>query len=97
MNVTQHRDASNLGIWRIVLWAVLAAIIICPLVAMQFTDEVRWDLADFAAATGLLLSLGAFVELAFFVSQRSRTRAIMIGIPFVAIITIWAEAAVGIL
>jgi hypothetical protein len=96
MNATQRRDASNLGIWRIVLWAALAAIIICPLVAMQFTNEVRWDLADFAAAAVLLLSLGAVVELAFFASQRSRTRAIMIGIPFAAIMTIWAEAAVGI-
>lgn len=96
MNATRHRDAGDLGIWRIVLWVVLTAIAICPLVAMQFTDEVRWDPADFAAAAVLLVSLGAVVELAFFASQRSRTRAIMIGVPFAAIITVWAEAAVGI-
>jgi hypothetical protein len=93
MNATQRRDAA---IWHIVLWAALAAVFTSPMVAMQFTDQVRWDLADFAASATLLLSLGIVVELSFLASQRSRTRAIMIGIPFAAIIMIWVEAAVGI-
>ena len=93
MSATRRRDAA---IWHIVLWAALAALFICPIVAMQFTDEVRWDLADFAASATLLLSLGIVVELSFLASQRTRTRAIMIGIPFAAVITIWAEAAIGI-
>ncbi len=93
MNATQRRDAA---IWHIVLWAALAAVFISPMVAMQFTDQVRWDLADFAPSATLLLSLGIVVELSFLATQRSRTRAIMIGIPFAAIIMIWAEAAVGI-
>lgn len=35
-----------------------------PLVAMQFTDEVVWSLADFVVAGVLLVTIGVALELA---------------------------------
>ena len=42
----------------------VALILSLPLVAMQFTDEVVWSLADFVLAGGLLTTLGVTLELA---------------------------------
>lgn len=38
-------------------------ILLLPLLAMQFTDEVAWDLADFAVAGALLFGAGLTYEL----------------------------------
>ena len=40
-----------------------AFILLVPLVAMQFTDEVAWDLADFVVAGILLFGAGLAYEL----------------------------------
>jgi hypothetical protein len=31
--------------WRLAIWGTAALILLLPLLAMQFTDEVAWDLA----------------------------------------------------
>ena len=46
----------------VMLLAVLSLLMI-PLVAMQFTDEVSWDLADFIIMGGALLGVGLAYEL----------------------------------
>ena len=54
-------------LWRGVrwlLWAGLAALLLLPLIAMQFTREVAWDAADFAFAGVLLIGAGLIFELA---------------------------------
>jgi len=67
--ITQpHSDAVAVPRWRFPFWGVLAALLICPLVVMGFTNEVRWDLADFVAAAALLTSFGIAVEAAFFLN-----------------------------
>src|SRR5687767_8759422 len=50
--------------WRIAGWGAAALILLLPLVAMQFTDEVNWDVADFAFAGALLIGVGVAYELA---------------------------------
>jgi hypothetical protein len=42
----------------------VAVILSLPLVAMQFTDEVVWSLADFVLAGALLAVVGVAIELA---------------------------------
>ena len=70
--------------------------LLLPLIAMQFTSEVRWDLADFWMASMLLFTLGATIEVARRLSRRPLVRAGMIG-PVVAVVAlVWAEAAVGV-
>lgn len=55
--------------WRIAAWGTAALLLVLPLVAMQFTDEVDWDVAAHAlfvtalaqasvAAAALIAGLG---------------------------------------
>ena len=58
-NIETHAPRN---IWRIIGWGSAVALILTPLVAMQFTSEVNWDETDFIfnaigiplAAAGLL-------------------------------------------
>ena len=56
---------------------VLAAafILLLPLLAMQITDEVVWDLADFAVAGALLVGTGLTYELAARMTGNTAYRA----------------------
>ena len=55
----------------------VALVLAIPLVAMQFTDEVVWSLADFVLAGALLTTIGVALELAL---RKAGNRAIAIGI-----------------
>lgn len=91
---TEGAPRSNL--WRVALWGAIAALLLAPLVAMQFTRAASWDAADFAFAGLLLIGGGALFELAAWKTRTLTTRAI-IGAAILAVIAlIWAEAAVGI-
>ena len=73
-----------------------ALILVIPLLVMQFTDEVVWDLTDFAVAGALLFGAGLTYELLAKKMSTSACRVavgIVIGIVF---LLIWAELAVGI-
>lgn len=78
-------------------WIVLAtgAILLIPLIAMQFTNEVDWDAADFIIIGILLFGMGSlFVLTARKIQKKHRLIA---GVIFIlAILYIWAELAVGI-
>ena len=80
---------------RIALWGSVVFLLLLPLVAMQFTDEVNWNLMDFIVA-GLLLSLAAFTfELASNKLGNSKAR-LAAGIAILAtLILVWIELAVG--
>ncbi len=87
----------RLPAWRIALWGFAALALLAPGVAMQFTSEVRWDLADFLVFGGMLLiACGAF-ELAMRLMSRRRSRWIA-GVVIAALfLLVWAELAVGLL
>lgn len=82
--------------WRAALWPVLAALLVVPLVAMQFTDEVRWDLADFVAAALLLGALGVAIEAICRIPASTTARLAASALAVVAFLLVWAELAVGI-
>lgn len=85
----------NEAIIRIVL--ITAFILLLPLVAMQFTDEVAWDLADFVAAGALLLGTGFTYEL---VARKRSNIAYRAGVGIAlaaALLLVWANLAVGII
>lgn len=80
---------------RVAIWMLAAGLFLLPLVAMQFTDEVRWTAFDFVVwAVMLLVACGAY-EL---VSRMSPSRHYRLGAG-VAIVTgflvFWVNAAVG--
>ena len=50
---------NNVFIW---IAAATLAILSIPLIAMQFTDEVKWDLPDFIIMGLLLFGTGFSIE-----------------------------------
>lgn len=73
-----------------------AAILMVPLVAMQFTSEVNWDLFDFAIMGVLLVGIGAtYVLCARMVQKTEHKVALGVGFAFLLLL-IWAELAVGV-
>jgi hypothetical protein len=78
-------------------WAVAALILLLPLVAMQFTDEVAWDAADFAVMGVMLLGACGAYELAAR-TPRNRAYRAAVGVAVVAaFLLIWINLAVGII
>ncbi|MBT8303302.1 MAG: hypothetical protein KJP09_02445, partial [Bacteroidia bacterium] len=49
---------------RLAVWAlVISALLMIPLVAMQFTNEVNWDVSDFAIMGSVLIAIAMIYEL----------------------------------
>ena len=83
--------------WRLVRWGGAALLLLLPWLAMQVTDEVRWDAADFAAWGLMLLTAVGAYELAARVTRDAGLRAIAGAVVVVAFLLVWAELAVGVL
>jgi len=80
---------------RIVL--ATAFILLLPLLAMQITDEVVWDLADFAVAAILLVGTGLMYELVVRKGGNIAYRA-AVGVALAAAFLLgWVNGAVGII
>jgi hypothetical protein len=71
-------------------------ILLTPLVAMQFTNEVDWDLRDFTIMGFLLLSTGLLCELVIRKVKKTDYRIGFIAVILLVLFLIWAELAVGI-
>ncbi len=83
--------------WRIAAWAAAVLILLLPLTAMRFTDEVNWTVGDFVFA-GILLfgTLGAY-ELAVKKRGDAAYRA-AVGVALAAaFLLVWLTGAVGII
>ena len=79
-----------------IILTVVVIILLIPLIAMQFTDEVNWNLPDFIVAGVLLLGTGLACELVLRKVKNINYRiAICVGL-LLALLLIWAELAVGI-
>jgi len=72
-------------------------ILLLPLIAMQYTDEVVWDLADFVVAGVLLFGTGLAYEL---MARKGGTVAYRaaVGIALATVfLLVWVNGAVGII
>lgn len=72
-----------------------ALILLVPLVAMLFSNEVKWDLTDFAAVGALLIGGGLIFEL-ITTKVNAKYRNIIAIVVTGAVLLIWVELAVGI-
>ncbi len=69
-------------------------ILLVPLVAMQFSDDVVWNLFDFIVAGILIFGAGSIFVLA---TRKFPKHKIIIGLAIALMfLYIWAELAVGI-
>lgn len=80
----------------VIFLSIATAILLLPLIAMQFTAEVNWTLFDFIVA-GVLLYGTAFL-LDFVIKKFSdpRSRRIAVTTVVLGLLLLWAELAVGI-
>ncbi|MGS2719710.1 hypothetical protein [Paraglaciecola aestuariivivens] len=78
-----------------ILTLFTATLLLIPLVAMQFTQEVNWTMSDFVVMGILCFGLGsAYIVLA----RKTPQRRILLALLFAALfIYTWAELAVGVL
>ncbi len=74
----------------------VAFILLIPLIAMQFTDEVNWNLFDFVVMGILLLATGLMCELVLRRVKKIGQRIAICGVLLLALLIIWAELAVGV-
>jgi hypothetical protein len=96
MNAMKVKDRQSK--WPTVIWVSAAALILLlPLVAMQLTDQVAWDAADFAFAAILLFGAGATYE---FLARNTASAAYRaaVGVALAtAVVLVWINAAVGLI
>lgn len=83
--------------WRMAGWGAAAVVLLLPLVAMRFTDEVNWDMADFLVFGGLLVGAGVSYELAARMTGNIAYRAGAGVALAAAFILVWVNGAVGII
>lgn len=90
-HMREQSFSKRMAVWGI----VVACVLVIPLVAMQFTSEVVWGLADFVVAGILLFGAGLVYEL---VSSRGNSLAyrMAVGIAVAAaLLLIWMDLALA--
>ena len=81
---------------RILGWGAAAFIMLAPLVAMRFTDGVRWTVFDFGVMATMLLATGAACEIAVRTQKTDVGRFVTCGIIGLVFALSWAELAVDV-
>ncbi len=79
----------------VIIFAIVGLLLLIPLIAMQFTNDVDWKFSDFLIM-GILLSGTALLgDLVICKVKSLRYRIIMCCILLILFFLIWAEFAVG--
>jgi hypothetical protein len=71
-------------------------LLLVPLVAMQFSEDVNWKLNDFVIAGALLFSAGLVLNLILTRVHSRKRKIIALGLLGLFFLYLWAELAVGI-
>ena len=80
----------------IIILLISLFIMLIPLIAMQFTDEVNWTTTDFIIAGGLLFGAGLISEIVMRKIKNINNKVGLLGAILIIVILIWIELAVGI-
>ena len=73
----------------------VSGLLVIPLIAMQFCEEVNWTFLDFVVA-GLFLFILGLVGTYIWYKFRNRNRHVLMALLILFAILLWAELAVGI-
>ncbi len=79
-----------------IITGTLAILLLMSAIAMQFTDEVNWDLFDFIVAGALLLGTGLAFKLVIRKVSRIKLRIALCAAILAILLLVWAELSVGI-
>ena len=92
-----HTPGQRVAPWRIATWCVAACLLLLPLVAMQFTDDVQWTLGDFVTFGTMLFAACGTCELAARRTVNTAYRG-AVGLAVAgAFFLVWINLAVGII
>ena len=75
---------------------IIAILLLIPLIAMQITDEVNWNLFDFVVAGVLLFGTGLVCDFVIRKGNKNKFRILIFVVIFLMFLLIWAELAIGI-
>ena len=75
---------------------IVVLILMVPLVAMQFSEEVQWGVGDFFVAGWLLFLAGVSIDFVLRMVESKRRWLYILIVVFVWLL-VWVELAVGIL
>ena len=79
-----------------IIFTVAIILLLIPLIAMQFTDEVSWTIMDFVVMPILVLSAGLLFDLVMRKITNMNYR-IALGVAILlTFLLVWAELAVGV-
>ena len=81
---------------RTIILFITVILLLIPLIAMQFTDEVNWTFFDFVIAGFLLLGFGLICEVLLRKVKKISYRIAICAVLIVIFLLIWADLAVGI-
>ena len=79
-----------------IILSILSSLLLIPLIAMRFTDEVNWSKSDFVVAGILLFVFGFLLDL---IIRKVKKRNAKIALCFILVIMsilIYIELAVGV-
>jgi hypothetical protein len=98
--MTEKNTQANTDIgwqrFRIAAWSGAVLLLLLPLVAMQFTDDVNWSASDFVIMGVMLLGAGGAFELALRTSGQTLYRIAAMGAVGSGFFMVWVNGAVGI-
>lgn len=80
----------------LIIFSIAAALLLIPLIAMQFSNQVDWTAFDFLVAAILLFGTGLAIEFTIRTVSNPKNRLIAIGAILIILFLVWAELAVGI-
>jgi len=93
---TETMEITNQNKRLVTILAVAIALLLIPLIAMSFTNEVNWKIFDFLVAGILLIGTGLTLEFILRKIKTLRYRILFVITLFVVLFIIWVELAVGI-
>lgn len=80
----------------LLILAAVPTLLLIPLIGMQFSTGIDWNLLDFAVMGTLLIATGLMVELVLRKISGKEKRLATLAIVAIVFVLIWAELAVGI-
>lgn len=96
MNSTLRSDSvRRFKFWRVIGWGGAVALILTPLVAMQFTNEFDWDETDFIVAIIIFGIVGGLIELAVRLSSNWHFRFGAMFAVLAGFLVVWSNLVVG--
>ncbi len=94
---TSADNGRGRSVWRTVYWTTALLVLLTPLVAMQFTDEVNWTVSDFLFAGALFFTIGLAYEAAVKSSDGPAFRWAVRCALGAGLLLVWLTGAVGII